>query len=131
MAHAQDTQWQEFYDIDGVAYGKAAVLSRGLLHLGIDYLQADLFNYTMMKATWTNNITLPPEADIITAFKARLVVEKSLEYQGHRANKYPQVTEQLDQLYHDMKDGKLGVGATTGSWFVGISSVKSAHPKPN
>ena len=84
----------------------------------------------MMKATWTNNITLPPEADIITAFKARLVVEKSLEYQGHRANKYPQVTEQLDQLYHDMKDGKLGVGATTGSWYVGISSVKDAYPKP-
>ena len=129
MAHAQDTQWQEFYDIDGVAYGKAAVLSRGLLHLGIDYLQADLFNYTMMKDTWTNNITLPPEADIITAFKARLVVEKSLEYQGHRANTYPQVTEQLDQLYHDMKDGKLGVGATTGSWYVGISSVKDAYPK--
>ena len=129
MAHAQDTQWQEFYDIDGVAYGKAAVLSRGLLHLGIDYLQADLFNYTMMKATWTNNITLPPESDIITAFKARLVVEKSLEYQGHRANTYPQVTEQLDQLYHDMKDGKLGVGATTGSWYVGISSVKDAYPK--
>ena len=129
MAHAQDTQWQEFYDIDGVAYGKAAVLSRGLLHLGIDYLQADLFNYTMMKATWTNNITLPPEADIITAFKARLVVEKSLEYQGHSANTYPQVTEQLDQLYHDMKDGKLGVGATTGSWYVGISSVKDAYPK--
>ena len=118
MAHAQDTQWQEFYDIDGVAYGKAAVLTRGLLHLGIDYLQADLFNYTMMKATWTNNITLPPEADIITAFKARLVVEKSLEYQGDRANTYPQVTEQLDQLYHDITDGKLGVGATTGSWYV-------------
>ena len=129
MAHAQDTQWQEFYDIDGVAYGKAAVLTRGLLHLGIDYLQADLFNYTMMKATWTNNVTLPPEADIITAFKARLVVEKSLEYQGNRANAYPLVTEQLDQLYHDMKDGKLGVGATTGSWYVGISSVKDAYPK--
>ena len=129
MAHAQDTQWQEFYDIDGVAYGKAAVLTRGLLHLGIDYLQADLFNYTMMKATWTNNVTLPPEADIITAFKARLVVEKSLEYQGNRANAYPLVTEQLDQLYHDMTDGKLGVGATTGSWYVGISSVKTAYPK--
>lgn len=129
MAHAQDTQWQEFYDIDGVAYGKAAVLTRGLLHLGIDYLQADLFNYTMMKATWTNNVTLPPESDIITAFKARLVVEKSLEYQGNRANAYPQVTEQLDQLYHDMKDGKLGIGATTGSWYVGISSVKDAYPK--
>ena len=130
MAHAQDTQWQEFYDIDGVAYGKAAVLTRGLLHLGIDYLQADLFNYTMMKSTWTNNITCPAETDIITAFKARLVVEKSLEYQGDRANTYPQVTEQLDQLYHDIAAGKLGVGATTGSWYVGISSIKALYPKP-
>ena len=44
---------------------------------------------------------------------------------------YDSIGEQLDQLYHDMKDGKLGVGATTGSWFVGITSVKTAHPKPN
>ena len=29
-----------------------------------------------------------------------------------------------------MKDGKLGVAATTGSWFVGISSVKTDIPKP-
>ena len=28
-----------------------------------------------------------------------------------------------------MEDGKLGAAATTGSWYVGISSVKSAHPK--
>ena len=28
-----------------------------------------------------------------------------------------------------MKDGKLGIGATTGSWYVGISSVKDAYPK--
>ena len=44
---------------------------------------------------------------------------------------YPDFATQLDQLYHDMADGKLGVGATTGSWFVGISSVKTAHPKPS
>ena len=43
---------------------------------------------------------------------------------------YLPIQEQLDQLYHDMKDGKLGVGATTGSWYVGISSVKTAYPKP-
>ena len=42
---------------------------------------------------------------------------------------YLPLQEQLDQLYHDMKDGKLGVGATTGSWYVGISSVKTADPK--
>jgi len=43
---------------------------------------------------------------------------------------YPLIELQLDQLYHDMKDGKLGVGATTGSWYVGITSVKTAFPKP-
>ena len=42
---------------------------------------------------------------------------------------YPKITAQLDQLYHDMKDGKLGVAATTGSWFVGITSVKTAIAK--
>ena len=43
---------------------------------------------------------------------------------------YPDFATQLDQLYHDMTDGKLGAGATTGSWYVGITSVKIAHPKP-
>ena len=44
---------------------------------------------------------------------------------------YPNIRAQLDQLYHDMKDGKLGVAATTGSWYVGITSVKTAFPKPS
>ena len=42
---------------------------------------------------------------------------------------YESIQTQLDQLYHDMKDGKLGVAATTGSWFVGITSVKTAIAK--
>ena len=42
---------------------------------------------------------------------------------------YAGITEQLDQLYRDMKAGKLGVGATTGEWYVGITSVKTAFPK--
>ena len=43
---------------------------------------------------------------------------------------YLPLQEQLDQLYHDMKDGKLGAAATTGSWYVGITSVKTLYPKP-
>ena len=42
---------------------------------------------------------------------------------------YESISNQLDQLFHDMKDGKLGVAATTGSWFVGITSVKTAIAK--
>ena len=43
---------------------------------------------------------------------------------------YIDVTEQLDQLYRDINAGKFGADAKTGEWFVGISSVKTAFPKP-
>ena len=43
---------------------------------------------------------------------------------------YPRISEQLDQLYHDINAGKFGADAKTGEWFVGISSVKTAFPKP-
>ena len=126
MAHAQDTAYQEFYDIDGTTHSKGAVLSRGLLHLGIDYQQADLFNYTMMKASWTNSTACPAEADIITAFKARLVVEASLEYQSKRANEYPQFGEQLDKLYKDIVAGTV---TTSGAFATAIKAVKDKYPK--
>ena len=43
---------------------------------------------------------------------------------------YISLTEQLDQLYHDIDAGKFGADAKTGNWFVGISSVKTSFPKP-
>ena len=61
--------------------------------------------------------------------------ERNKEYRIQRVvgvgttSGYESIANQLDQLYHDMKDGKLGVAATTGSWFVGISSVKTAIAK--
>ena len=44
---------------------------------------------------------------------------------------YISLTEQLDQLYHDIDAGKFGADAKTGNWFVGISSVKTTIPKPS
>ena len=43
---------------------------------------------------------------------------------------YGSFGEQLDKLYHDINAGKFGADAKTGEWFVGISSVKTAFPKP-
>jgi hypothetical protein len=63
---------------------------------------------------------------------ARVELDK-LNYQYQRTNietGYLNIGAQLDQLYHDMKDGKLGVAATTGGWYVGITSVKTLYPKP-
>ena len=44
---------------------------------------------------------------------------------------YPDITEQLDQLYHDIEAGNFCANAKTGSWYVGITSVKTAYPKPS
>ena len=44
---------------------------------------------------------------------------------------YISLQDQLDQLYHDINAGKFGADAKTGEWFVGISSVKTAFPKPS
>ena len=66
---------------------------------------------------------------------ARVELDK-LNYKSDRVTRigttsgYLDIKDQLDQLYHDMKDGKLGIAATTGSWYVGITSVKIAFPKP-
>lgn len=42
---------------------------------------------------------------------------------------YGPFSEQLDQLYHDIDDGKLGADAKTGSWYLAIKKVKDDTPK--
>ena len=79
----------------------------------------------------------PTESDCTNGLAALQTAwdEKNKQYKLERVGGvgttagYESIANQLDQLYHDMKDGKLGVAATTGSWFVGISSVKTAIAK--
>ena len=66
---------------------------------------------------------------------AQIQAEWDLDNDSYRSQRvgitsgYLPLQEQLDQLYRDMKAGKLGVGATTGEWYVGITSVKTLFPK--
>ena len=46
-------------------------------------------------------------------------------YAGKRKRKYPGYEEQLDQLFHDIDDGKLD---KTGSWYTSIKAIKDANP---
>ena len=79
----------------------------------------------------------PSESDCTTGLAALQAAwdEKNKQYKLERVigvgttAGYESIANQLDQLYHDMKDGKLGVAATTGSWFVGITSGKTAIAK--
>ena len=76
----------------------------------------------------------PSESDCTNGL-ASLQSAWDLENDSYRSKRvgitsgYAPITEQLDQLYHDMTNGKLGVGATTGDWYVGITSVKTLFPK--
>ena len=84
---------------------------------------------------WSDDSVAKPTDSQIATEQARL---QSIEdWSNNRrigtatTSGYGTFSSQLDQLYHDMKDGKLGAAATTGSWYVGITSVKNAFPKPS
>ena len=70
------------------------------------------------------------------AEEAASVVEKAAtqyirnrQYEGTKT--YPQVTEQLDQLFRDITAGKFGNDAKTGEWYIAIKEVKDTNPKPS
>ena len=44
---------------------------------------------------------------------------------------YPELSEQLDQLFRDVAAGKFGADAQTGEWYVAIKEVKDTNPKPS
>ena len=43
----------------------------------------------------------------------------------------PSIAEQLDLLWHDIDDGKLGDTAKTSSFYTTIKNVKDSSPKPS
>ncbi len=48
-------------------------------------------------------------------------------YERNREKDFPELKDQLDMLYHDIKSGNL----ENGRWVSAIDAVKNLHPKPN
>jgi len=42
---------------------------------------------------------------------------------------YKMISEQLDNLYHDIDSGKFGDDAKTGNFYIGRKAVKDKYPK--
>ena len=70
------------------------------------------------------------------AEEAASVVEKAAtqyisnrQYEGTKT--YPELSEQLDQLFRDITAGKFGNDAKTGEWYIAIKEVKDTNPKPS
>ena len=46
-------------------------------------------------------------------------------YASKRKREYPDIKDQLDQLWHDIDDGKLD---KTGTWYKAVKAIKDANP---
>jgi len=76
----------------------------------------------------------PTESEVTAGLKTMQDTFDAQEYARNRVGLttgYLPLQDQLDQLYRDINAGKFGSDAKTGEWFVGISSVKTAFPKPS
>lgn len=49
---------------------------------------------------------------------------QSWKYKADRKNQYPDISEQLDMIYWDMKNG-------TNNWTTIIDKIKKENPKPD
>ena len=86
------------------------------------------------EATIDGWATTMAAADVRTALIAS--GGQSADYSEHRTNVhsgygYKSLPDQLDQLYHDIDDGKFGADAKTGTWYAAVKAVKDKYTKPS
>ena len=68
---------------------------------------------------WHENTTPISKKDILAKQKELQTAYDNLKYQRDRAEAYPSIADQLDDLYHNGIDG----------WKTTIKSVKDKYPK--
>jgi len=76
-------------------------------------------NNNVKNIIWLNNTTPIAEADIIAKQKELQTAYDNNKYQRDRAEAYPSIADQLDDLYHNGIDG----------WKKTIKEVKDKYPK--
>ena len=69
----------------------------------------------------------PPTLDEIKEeIKREVDIYNYYLYERNREEQYPEIKQQLDMLYHDIKNGNLN----NGTWINVIDNIKSNNPKP-
>ena len=71
--------------------------------------------------------TKPTDTEIANELKRLTDIYDDEAYQRIRKVKYPNIGDQLDNLYKDILAGKVD---STGEFAKAIKAVKDAHPKP-
>ena len=85
-----------------------------------------MLQLTQLPSAW--QITAPIEVEKFTDELFTKATEYLKWFDG-RINTYKPTGEQLDLLWHDIDDGKLGADAKTGQWYTSIKTIKDTHAK--
>ena len=78
-------------------------------------------NNDVKNIVWLNNTTPIAEADILAKQKELQTAYDNNAYQRSRAEAYPSMADQLDDIYHNGVD----------EWKKTIKAVKDKYPKPS
>jgi len=81
--------------------------------------EVSIIENDIKQITWHNGTTPIAEADIIAKQKELQTTYDNNKYQRDRAEAYPSIADQLDDLYHNGIDG----------WKKTIKAVKDKYPK--
>jgi len=83
--------------------------------------QVSINTEDLKQITWLNGTTPISEADILAKQKELVAAYDNNKYQRDRANKYPSMSDQLDDIYHNGVD----------EWKKTIKAIKDKYPKPS
>ena len=81
--------------------------------------EVSIIENDVKQITWHNNTTPISEDDILAKQKELQTAYDNNKYQRDRAEAYPSIPDQLDDLYHNGIDG----------WKKTIKAVKDKYPK--
>ena len=81
--------------------------------------EASVNGNDVKQITWHNNTTPISEKDILAKQKELETAYDNNKYQRDRAEAYPSIKDQLDDLYHNGIDG----------WKKTIKAIKDKYPK--
>ena len=98
-------------------------IAEGLIYLGFDpikdFICQDDGNGVYIRE-WLSDKAQPTEAEITQAIADAETEYTNTQYKRDRADAYPSIADQLDQIYHE------GIDA----WKETIAAVKAEYPKP-
>ena len=81
--------------------------------------QASVRDNDVNQITWHNGTNPISTSDILAKQKELQTAYDNLEYQRKRADEYPSIADQFDDLYHNGIDG----------WKTTIKTIKDKYPK--